>query len=204
MRAALALALCLGAGAAAAHDGHRHPEPAPPPPQAMAPLPFADRVGGPFALIDQNGNARTEADPDGRAQLLFFGYANCPGICSSVLPALAELTDRLAEAGHLVTPVLITVDPAFDTQAALAVAAPRIHPRLAALTGSDAALAAARASFQVEAGLMFVDPEHGPIYAHGSFVYLLDPVGAVLTLLPPILSPERMTEIVKGYLEPQT
>lgn len=197
-RLALALSLSLGAVAAGAHDGHLHPEPAAAP--AAAPLPFAAAIGGPFALVDQHGRARSEADPDGHAQLLFFGYADCPGICSSVLPALGVLTELLAADGFTVTPLLVTVDPEFDTPAALATAAPRIHPRLIALTGSDAALAAARRAFQVEAELMFVDPQHGPIYAHGSYIYLLDPQGRVLTLLPPILDPERMAEIVARYL----
>ncbi|MBC7156056.1 MAG: SCO family protein, partial [Rhodobacteraceae bacterium] len=45
----------------------------------------------------------------------------------------------------------------------------------------------------------FEDPEYGPVYAHGSHVYLLDPAGEVLTLLPPILGPARMAEIAAGY-----
>jgi protein SCO1/2 len=131
---------------------------------------------------------------------VFFGYADCPGICSAVFPVLAELTDRLAAAGAPATPILITVDPALDTPERLARAAAAIHPDLVALTGAPAALSAARAAFQVEAELLFVDPEHGPIYAHGSYVHLLDAEGRFLTLLPPILSPARMAEIVLSYL----
>jgi len=42
------------------------------------PLPFD--VGGAYELIDQHGATRTEKDPDGKGQLLFFGYANCLSI----------------------------------------------------------------------------------------------------------------------------
>jgi protein SCO1/2 len=195
-RAGLALAVLL-AQAATAHDGS-HPEPAAP----SGPIggAFPADIGGPFRLIDQHGRPRAETDPDGRAQLLFFGYATCPGICSSVLPQLAALTDRLEEAGLAVTPILVTVDPELDTVESLARAAPDIHPRLTALTGTPEALAGARAAFGVESKLLFVSPEHGPIHAHGSYIYLLDPRGRFLTLLPPILSTERMAEIVRAYV----
>lgn len=192
--AALALALAHGA---AAHDGRDHGPAASSGPIGGA---FPADIGGPFSLTDQHGRPRGEADPDGRAQLLFFGYATCPGICSAVLPQLAALTDALDVAGLAVTPLLVTVDPDLDTVASLAAAAPGIHPRLTALTGTPEALARARAAFGVESKLLFVSPEHGPIHAHGSYIYLLDARGRFLTLLPPILSTERMAEIVKAYL----
>jgi len=200
--AGLAPALALAA-AAAAHDGHSHAgDEATEPPAVTGPIggAFPAGIGGPFRLTDQHGNARDQTDPAGRAQLLFFGYATCPGICSSVLPQLAALTNRLAAGGIEVTPVLVTVDPALDTVESLARTAPAIHPRLTALTGSETALAAARAAFGVESTLLFVSPEHGPIHAHGSYIYLLDPEGRFLTLLPPILSTDRMAEIVTAYV----
>jgi protein SCO1/2 len=195
--AALLAAAVLG-GAAAAQDTAAPAAPAGA--AAAVGAPFEGRIGGPFRLVDEHGRTRTEVDPVGRPQLLFFGYANCPGICSAVFPALAELADRLAAAGRPATPVLITVDPELDTVATLGPAAAAIHPDLVALTGDAAALAAARAAFQVESELLFVSPEHGPIHAHGGFVYLLDPQGRLVTLLPPILSPARMAEIVLGHL----
>jgi protein SCO1/2 len=164
--------------------------------------PFGGAIGGPFRLIDHHGEVRTEADPAGRAQLLFFGYANCEGICSHALPMMAALTDRVAEAGQPVTPLLITIDPGLDTVEALATAVPGIHPDLVGLTGSPAALAAAREGFQVHVEKLFEDPAGHPVYAHGSYIYLLDPQGAVLTLMPPILGLDRMEEVVLSYLEP--
>ena len=51
-------------------------------------LPFD--LGGAFQLTDQSGTPRTEVDPDGRLQLLFFGYANCQQICSAALPLMVK------------------------------------------------------------------------------------------------------------------
>ncbi len=164
---------------------------------AQAPLPFD--IGGSFSLVDQRGDTRTE-DSFGGPSLLFFGYAQCQSICTVALPRMAEAVDLLAERGVEVQPVLVTVDPVRDTPASLRDHAPDIHPRLVALTGSEDALAGARKAFRVESEVIGEDIE-GPLYAHGSFVYLLDAEGEVLTLLPPVLGADRMAEIAMGYLE---
>lgn len=162
------------------------------------PLPFD--VGGEFLLIDQFGNPRSQADPDGKGQLLFFGYANCPGICSTAMPMIADSVDALDAAGIAVTPVMITVDPARDKVGEMHGPLQDLHPDFIGLTGSDAALQAAYSAFSVEKELAFVDPDYGPVYTHGSFVYLLDPDGAVLTLFPPILASDRVVELARQYL----
>ncbi|MHA3915913.1 hypothetical protein [Halovulum sp. GXIMD14793] len=47
---------------------------------------------------------------------------------------------------------------------------------------------------------IFRTPDDKPVYAHGRFIYLTVGQGHVQTLLPPILSPERMAEVIRGYL----
>lgn len=203
--------ICAGAAAAFlaapafAHDGEVHEDKA----EALrhlseAPLegdalPFPGDLGGAFRLIDQHGRERTEADPEGALQLLFFGYASCQAICSVALPRMAEMTEIASEAGIDVTPILVTVDPARDTPEAMVAPLAELHGEMVGLTGDEAALANIRDLFRVERKLVFEDPDYGPVYAHGSFIYLLDADGALLTLIPPILSPDRGAEIVAKY-----
>lgn len=162
-------------------------------------FPFA-AVGGDFTLTDQTGATRTQADPDGAAQLLFFGYATCLQICSSVLPQMGAVTDVLAAQGHKIRPMMITVSPDVDTVAALGPALHKHHADFVGLTGSDAALQVAYDAYQIEKEVLFQDPEFGPVYAHGSFLYLLDGTGAVLTIIPPVLSDDRIAGIIAKYL----
>ncbi|WP_226780527.1 SCO family protein [Oceaniglobus trochenteri] len=169
------------------------------PARAEAPLPFD--LGGSFTLTDQTGTPRSEADPEGRAQLLFFGYANCLQICSAALPLMADLVDDLAGEFAL-RPVMITVDPARDTVEEIGPPLEYLHPDFVGLTGTKAELQVAYDAYSVEIKHIFDDPEYGPIYAHGSFIYLLDGQGAVLSLLPPILSPEQAAEILRARLAP--
>lgn len=163
--------------------------------------PFPVNIGGSFTLVDQFGQTRTEVDPQGRAQLVFFGYANCVNICSAALPLMADVVDVLARDRIEVTPVLITVDPDRDRVDTMGAPLARIHPDFIGLTGDQTALQEAYDAFSVEVTPLFEDPENGWIYAHGSFVHLLDASGEMLTLLPPILDVDRAAKIARGYLD---
>ncbi len=162
---------------------------------------FPDIKGDDFNLIDQNGSERTSRDPGGNYQLVFFGYASCKAICDVALPRMAEAVNLLEVKNVMVTPVLITVDPERDTIETLRDRAAEIHPRLIGLTGSNSALQQAYKAFQIEKSLVYENPDEGPIYAHGSFIYLLDPEGKFKTLFPPILGSERIAEVTTDYVE---
>lgn len=197
-RAAVLAALLAAALPAWAHDGVAH-DGAAAAAAATAGLPLPLALGGPFRLIDQTGAVRTEADPDGHLQLLFFGYAACESICTVALPQMAAIAEGLAARGIALTPVMITVDPARDTPEAMAPVLAELHPDLIGLTGSDAALAAVWRAFSIERSVVFHDPAGAPVYAHGSLLYLLDGQGRFLTLIPPILSDARAIEIIAGF-----
>ena len=169
---------------------------------ALAEDPFARALGGSFELVDQFGETRTEVDPDGQAQLLFFGYANCPDICTAALPLMAQMVDVLEDQGHIVRPIMITVDPKFDTPDTMGPAMAKWHERFVGLSGTEDALQVSYDAFNVEFEPLFVDPAGQTIYAHGSFIYMLDSDGKFLTLIPPILGPDQAAGIVAGYLEP--
>lgn len=213
MRPALALALArplaLALWAASlsppalAHDGVRHPIP-----DAAAALaaetgpapPFPIEIRPRFSLTDHTGRAVTEADFAGRPMVVFFGYANCESICSVALPTIGAALDLLGPRASGIAPVMITVDPARDTPAALSESLPRHHPSLIGLTGDEAALAAVRAVFQVEAAQVAATPEGAPVYAHGSFIYLVGRDGVVKAVLPPVLSPGRIAALMLKHL----
>ncbi len=202
MRLGLALVLAVGlAQTAPVHDGATHATTADAAAHEAGPtLPFPVEITPRFALTDQTGSAVTEADFAGRPMVIYFGYANCPGICPLALAHIAEALDILGPDGAGIAPILITIDPSRDTPAAMAEALAKYHPRLIGLTGSEAALAEARAVFQVETSQVAETPEGGAIFAHGSFIYLFGGDGAIKSLLPPNQAPERMAELMRKYL----
>ncbi|MEM8851079.1 MAG: SCO family protein [Pseudomonadota bacterium] len=160
---------------------------------------FPTNFGGPYALTDHHGRTRTEVDPDGNLQLVFFGYANCEAICTVALPIMSEMATALRADGVETTPLVITVDPAADTVETMGPALDGYAPGLTGLTGSEEDLAQVRDLFHVERTELFVDPRGVTVWSHGSHIFVMDGDGQFLTLLPPVLSTERMVEIVKGY-----
>jgi len=204
----LAGVLAAGAGTGVWTAVALHEAPAPVEPAATTSfVPSIDNTpgfptvkSGDFKLVDHHGNPRTSVNPNGEYQLLFFGYAKCKAICSVALPTMAEATDLLDAMGHPVTPVLITVDPKRDTVAALKDAVPEMHRKMVGLTGPEEALSKAYDAFQVTKKFVFTHPEEGDVYTHGSNIFLLSPDGEFKTLLPPIISPVRIAEIVAGYI----
>jgi len=188
----LVVAALLAANSPAfAHSAHEKP----------APAPLALDIGGPFALIDHQGTPVTDRDFHGRFLLVFFGYANCPGVCPIGLHTMTEALDLLgAEQAAAVVPVLITIDPARDTPATLAPAVAKIHPRLIGLTGSPADLSAARQAYKVGAEATGRDLAGGALYRHGTFIYLMGPDGRFLSLFPPVMPPAALAAAIARYL----
>ncbi len=77
-----------------------------------------EEIGGPFSLVDQNGDRRTEEDFKGKPALVFFGFTYCPDVCPLTLVKVDRALQRLDEDKRPVT-ILITVDPERDTPEAL-------------------------------------------------------------------------------------
>ncbi len=156
--------------------------------------------GGPFALVDHTGRAVSDEDFRGRFMLVFFGYANCPGICPIGLRAMTEAVDLLGATGGALAPILITVDPAHDTPANLALAVAKIHPRLIGLTGTLEALSAAAKAYKVGAKPAGRSWRGVDLFDHGSYIYLMGPDGKFLTLFPPNMPPEALATAIGRYM----
>ncbi len=204
----LAAAVLLAAGGGAgAHQAPNKPNVLPAAPSAStgttpeaAPEPMPFDIGGRFALVDHKGNAVTDRDFRGRYLLLFFGYANCPGVCPIGLRTLTEAFDLLGAKQGAVLPVLITVDPERDTVASLGPALAKIHPRLIGLTGTPEQLAAARRVYKVGATATGRDLSGGALFEHGTFIYLMGPDGKFLSLYPPVIDPAALAAAIARYM----
>ncbi|MGX5773851.1 SCO family protein [Methylorubrum zatmanii] len=156
-------------------------------------------VSGPFALVDQDGRPRTEADFHGKLLILTFGFTACPDVCPTDLMEIARALTLLGEAGEEVQPVFVTLDPARDTPALLAEFVPSFHPRLIGLTGSEAAIRRAAEAYKVF--YRRVGQENGgDTIEHSAFVYLIDREGGYLGFFPPGTSAERMLTIIRPHL----
>ncbi|MBS0613159.1 MAG: SCO family protein [Proteobacteria bacterium] len=130
-------------------------------------------------LIDQDGHRVGPAELDGHWLLIYFGYANCPDLCPASLLRQRQILDELGAPGETILPLFVSVDPQRDTQAVLKAFAAHFHPRLRALTGSQAAVMDAARTFGVPV------KRDGGRLDHGVFLYLAAPDGRVVAVLHP-------------------
>lgn len=135
-------------------------------------------IGGPFALIDQDGRRVTDASFRGRIVLVVFGATSSPDAVPSALQVLSAALDRLGPQAARFAPVLVTVDPENDTPARIKAYVARFHPRLLGLTGTPAEIAQALASYRVRGGRTGDDTVDLP-----PLIYVMDADGGFRTVL---------------------
>lgn len=165
----------------------------------------APTIGGAFALTDQFGKPRTDADFRGRYMLVFFGFTNCPDICPVELQTISDALDRLdTKQAANVTPIFITVDPARDTPEVLRAYVANFHPRLVALTGSTDSIAAVAKSYRVfyakATGTNAPSDPAAYILDHTAVVYLMGPQGEYVTHFSPGTTAQAMAEDLRNRL----
>lgn len=138
----------------------------------------ASGLGGDFVLVDEAGATVRADEVIAGPTLLYFGYTFCPDICPFDTARNAEATDLLAQAGHVVRPVFISVDPARDTPALLAEFTDLMHPQMLGLTGTPAQVATAARAYR--AFYRVADPDDPwTLIDHSTFTYLVFPPGRV-------------------------
>ena len=157
-------------------------------------------IGGPFALTDQNGVRRTDAEFRGKLMLVYFGFTYCPDICPTDLQQMALAVDQLGPAGETVQPVFITVDPARDTVEHLKDYMALFHPRFVGLTGDAAAIRQAARAYRVYYEKVEREDKSDYTLDHSVFIYLMDRDGRYLGFFPPGTSAERLAETMRSHL----
>ena len=156
-------------------------------------------IGGAFALTDQNGIRRSQADFAGRPLLVYFGFTYCPDVCPTALDIMGGALDALQQldaiAHERLQPVFISVDPARDTPPVLRDYLAYFHPRLSGLTGSQADIEAVKSAFKIYAARGAAEDENGNYNVdHSSFFYLMDENNRYLAHFDHAITPEILAE----------
>ncbi len=165
-------------------------------------LPYAPAVAlaepGAFELIDTEGRIADKRDLAGRYSLVFFGYTHCGIFCAATLDALSFALVQLGAAGDEVSVLFITVDPARDTQKALADYVSPLHENVRALTGTDEQIGAALAAFGARRVVNAADANGHYTVAHPGVVLLLNRQGRFVGTFPEAMPGWEIAQVLRG------
>jgi protein SCO1/2 len=161
--------------------------------------PQAAAIGGPFHLIDQNGQTVTEQDLKGHPSLVFFGFTHCPDVCPTTLFDISEVMRALGPDAERMHAVFITVDPERDTQGVLKDYLASFDPHLSGLTGDNAGIAAVAKEYRVYFKKVPLD-DGGYTMDHTAIVYLMDKEGRFVQPFSLKRAPEAAAADLRRYL----
>ena len=140
---------------------------------SLSPSQTGGTVGGPFALVDQDGRTVTEKDVTGRPHLVFFGFTHCPDVCPTTLFQMSEVLKAVGEKGYNLRALFISVDPERDRPEVLKAYLASFDERITGLTGDPAAVEAAVKTYRAFARKV-PTKEGDYTMEHTSYVYLMD------------------------------
>jgi protein SCO1/2 len=164
---------------------------------AVTPCRGQPAPGGPFALIDQDGVPRTDADFRGRYLLVYFGLTYCPDICPTELAAIAAALDQLGPEGERIQPLFVTIDPERDDAAQLKDYVALFHPRIIGLTGSAAQVRQAARAYRVSYAKYDIQGPRDYRMDHSGFVYFMAPGGGFITAFGQGSPPEALVQAIR-------
>lgn len=132
-------------------------------------------VGGPFALVSQDGVPVTQQALKGQPSLVFFGYTHCPDVCPATLSEITAVFKALGPDAKAKA-FFVTVDPQRDTPVVMKDYLGSFDPRIIGLTGSPAAVKTMEDAYKVYAE---AKPDKDGTYTmdHTAMTYLMDKNG---------------------------
>ena len=163
------------------------------------------RIGGPFTLVNQDGETVTNETYRGKAMLIYFGFTYCPDVCPLSLQVMDAALARLNEEQRAAfQPILISVDPERDTPQALAeyVQADAFPEDLVGLTGSAEQVREAARAYRVFYARIEDDGVSNDYTVdHSSLIFLMDRDGEFADVFPHGTRPDQLASRLQQFLE---
>ncbi len=161
-------------------------------------------VGGPFTMVNQNGETVTEKTFAGRSMLMFFGFTFCPDVCPTQLQVMTEALNQLGAKADQITPVFVSIDPERDTPDVVKAYVSNFHPQMVGLTGSLEQVQQMTTAYRVF--YQKVENAKRPqdyTMDHSSILYLMGPDGSFLGHFPYESDPAKLAAGIAKILDSQ-
>jgi protein SCO1/2 len=132
-----------------------------------------------FTLTDQNGATFSLAQSRGQVIALYFGFTHCKDVCPQTLALLGKARKLSGLTPQQVRIVMVSVDPARDSPAALRAFFKRVGVQAIGLTAAAPSLRKVYRDYGV-----FVQPQKGDI-VHNDLIFIIDKQGRMRETLAP-------------------
>ncbi len=153
----------------------------------------------PLVLTDQDGKPFDLASLRGQPVFVYFGYTHCPDVCPTTL---ADIREGMKRAGISVPVVMVTIDPARDTAAAMKQYTSFYGEGFLGLTGSQVEINRAATDWGVSFRQLEVDKNGNYAMAHSTDTYLIDAKGMLRHHIffgaGADIFADRLTQVAKG------
>lgn len=160
----------------------------------------SEQIGGPFTLVNKDGQTVTDKDVITGPSLVYFGYTFCPDVCPLDNARNAEAVDLLESMGKIVTPIFVSIDPARDTPEVVGEFAEVMHDRMIGLTGSPEQVAAASRAYRTYYKAHPADDDYY-LVDHSTFTYLVFPQYGFVEFFRRDMGPEDMAKQVACFVD---
>lgn len=157
--------------------------------------------GGPFSLVNQDGQRVDESILKGKWSLIFFGYTYCPDICPLTLQNLQATLNLVGPKGNDVQIIFVSVDPERDKPKDLNdYLSSRGFPQgVIGLTGTPEEIAAMAKSYRVSYQKVGTGPDY--TINHTAVIYLMNPKAEFVLPLSHDLSPDKNAALIKAAMD---
>jgi protein SCO1/2 len=155
-------------------------------------------IGGPWSLIDLDGNLVTNKNFEGKWLLLYFGFARCPDICPSEMVKVGKVMDTLKKEHpklhEKIQPVFVSVDPARDSLTALREYGKDFHPSYVFLTGSPEQVQQMAKKYRVYVSKADETEDGDYLVDHSIVIYFHDDTGDLADCFTQSMRPKDVVE----------
>ncbi|MEJ1991393.1 MAG: SCO family protein [Maritimibacter sp.] len=158
-------------------------------------------IGGPLSLIDENGQAVTDAEMFTKPTLLYFGYTFCPDVCPLDNARNAEALDLLQGEGYDAKMGFVSIDPERDDPERLRDFTDFLHPDAIGYTGTPEQIRAASQAYKT-----YFKKEENPdpdfyLIDHSTFTYLVLPEIGFVEYFKREATPEDMAARTSCFID---
>lgn len=140
--------------------------------------------GGPFTLVDSNGQPFSSSKLNGRPYAMFFGFTHCPDVCPTTLARLVKLRKELGKGDGAFDILFVTVDPERDGPKEVGAYSEAFGAPITGLTGSPAQIDQVKKKFGIYSQKVLTGDGDYTV-DHTATVLLFDRNGKFVSTLSP-------------------